>query len=425
MIRLLSALLVIGNIAHASYDPPWALVAPQQIITFGPLDSATAEQNGARLVKAVEALQSGQRLEIQAGTYSVQRMWDLKISGTAEAPVWIVAANDADVVITRPDNKQNVLNVGQSGPVSFLCLRGLEFTGGSHGVRLGHCSDVWIDQCHIHHTGEVCLSANSADTQRLYLTRNHIHHGGGHAEGMYLGGNNASCIMSESVIAHNHIHDCRGDQGDGIEVKQGSWGNLIAENHVHDTNYPCITVYGTNGKPVNIIERNLCYRSSDSVMQVQGEAIVRNNVLVAGKNGGFRSTDHQGKTLNLQLIHNTIVNTGHAFSGGSWNDREGMVLANNVLYSRDANAVHYPQGHAKVISSGNVVFGDGPKDGCIKGRGLQDFRNLSWDATLLDATPSPDSSFNNADTKFLLPTDFHNSKREEHRTSGAVTELAR
>ncbi len=84
------------------------------------------------------------------------------------------------------------------------------------------------------------------------------------------------------VPFENHIHNCRGDQGDGIEVKQGSWGNLIAE------------------KPVNVIERNLCRRSTDSTMQVQGEAIVRNNVLIGASGSGFASTDHQGQTLNLQ-----------------------------------------------------------------------------------------------------------------------------
>jgi len=399
----------------ASYEPTWSIIPPKRIIQH-------SDPSGAALVKAVEALQPGDKLEIAAGTYSVERMWDIGVSGTADAPIWIVAANDAQVIITRPEDKQNVLNVGQGGPVKFLCMRGLEFTGGSHGVRLGHCSDVWLDQCHIHHTGQVCLSANSADTQRLYLTRNHIHHGAGHAEGMYLGANNGDHIMSESVIALNHIHDCRGDQGDGIEVKQGSWGNLIAANHVHDTQYPCITVYGTAGKPVNVIERNLCYNSADNVMQVQGEAIVRNNVLIngAGAGAGFSSTDHQGKTLNLQVIHNTIVNSAHAFRGGSWNGREGMVLANNILYSRDANALHYANGNAGVLSSGNVVFGDGPKDGCVKGRGFEDFPHVSLDGSKHDATPAKDASIEHADPKYLLPTDFHGKPRTRN-TSGAIS----
>ena len=413
MIRLLLFTLFLAQLSHgAAYQPDWAAITPQRVIPH-------AGGDGEALVKAVEALKPGDKLEIAAGTYSVERMWDLSISGTREAPIWITAAEGATVIVTRPDAKQNVLNIGQGSPVAFVCLRGLEFTGGSHGMRLGQCSEVWIDQCHIHHTGEVCLSANSANTRRLFLTRNHIHDGAGHAEGMYLGGNNASVIMSESVIALNHIHDCRGDQGDGIEVKQGSWGNLIAENHIHDTNYPCITVYGTAGKPVNIIERNLCYNSADNVMQVQGEAIVRNNVLINGAGAGFASTDHQGKTLNLQVIHNTILNAAHAFRGGSWNGREGMVLANNILYSRDANALHYANGNAGVISTGNVVFGDGPKDGCVKGRGFEDFPNVSLDGSKHDATPASDARIESADAKYLLPTDF-NGKPRTQTISGAI-----
>jgi hypothetical protein len=413
MIRLLLCLLSFTQLSFgAAYQPEWAAIAPKRVIPH-------AGGDGAELVKAVEALQPGDKLELAAGTYSVQRMWDVRVSGTREAPIWITAAEGAAVIITRPDAKQNLINIGQGGPVQFLCLRGIEFTGGSHGLRLGLCSDVWIDQCHIHHTGQVCLSANSADTQRLFLTRNHIHHGDGHAEGMYLGGNNASVIMSESVIALNHIHDCRGDQGDGIEVKQGSWGNLIAENHVHDTQYPCITVYGTAGKPVNIIERNLCYNSADNVMQVQGEAIVRNNVLINGAGAGFASTDHQGKTLNLQVIHNTILNAAHAFRGGSWNGREGMILANNILYSRDANALYYANGNAGVLSAGNVVFGDGPKDGCVKGRGFEDFPGISLDGIRHDATPASDAKLDHADEKHLLPTDFHGKARTRN-VSGAI-----
>jgi hypothetical protein len=409
---LLLAPLALLNAADMRYAPAWANITPKRVIKH-------LASDGSALVKAVAGLQPGDQLVIAAGTYSVERMWDIAVSGTAEAPIWIVAGEGAKVVFTRPDAKQNVLNIGQGGPVHHLCLRGVEITGGSHGLRLGQCSEVWIDQCHIHHTGEVCLSANSANTQRLFLTRNHHHHGGGHGEGMYLGANHGQFIMSESVIALNHIHDCLGEQGDGIEVKQGSWGNLIAENDIHDTQYPCITVYGTAGKPVNIIERNLCRRSADSAMQVQGEAIVRNNVLIGGKGSGFTSTDHQGKTLNLQVIHNTIINTGHAFRGGSWNAREGMILANNILYSHDKNAIDFPNGSEGVIISGNVVVGDGPKQGTSRGRGLEDFISLSWDGEKHDATPSVEAPLDHADAKYLFETDFNGSKRTGP-VSGAV-----
>ena len=413
LLALIIASLLELRAEATRYAPTWEAIAPKRVIKH-------ADTQKDALAKAVAGLQPGDQLVIAAGTYSVERMWDIGVSGTAEAPIWIVAEEGAQVILTRPDDKQNVLNIGQSTPVHHLCLRGVEITGGSHGLRLGRCSEVWIDQCHIHHTGEVCLSANSANTRRLFLTRNHHHHGGGHGEGMYLGANNGQFIMSESVIALNHIHDCQGAQGDGIEVKQGSWGNLILENDIHDTQYPCITVYGTAGKPVNIIERNLCRRSADSAMQVQGEAIVRNNVLISGKGSGFASTDHQGKSLNLQVIHNTIINCGDAFKGSSWNAREGMVLANNVLYSRGKSAMNFPQGKAGVTISGNIVLGDAPKQGTTPGRGLEDFVSLSWDGEQRDATPTAEAPFLHADAKFLLSTDFSGAKRTTP-LSGALT----
>jgi hypothetical protein len=394
------------------YAPAWSNIAPQRVIKLSGPD-------GDSLVKAVAALQPGDQLVIAAGTYRIERMWDIRVSGTAEAPIWIVAAEGAAVVLTRSDDRQNVVNIGQSGAVEYLCLRGVEITGGSHGLRLGQCREVWIDRCHLHHTGQVCLSANSADTSRLFLTRNHLHHGGGHGEGMYLGANEGQFIMSESVIALNHIHDCRGSQGDGIEVKQGSWGNLIAENDIHDTQYPCITVYGTAGKPVNVIERNLCRRSDNHTMQVQGEAIVRNNILISAKGAGFASTDHQGKSLNLQVIHNTIINTGDAFKGGSWNGREGMLLANNVLYSRDRNAVNFPNGREGVILTGNIIVGDGPKEGTSPGRGLEDFTKVTWDAAEHDATPAAGAPLNRADAQHLLKTDLAGRPRLD-ALSGAL-----
>ncbi len=394
------------------YEPDWSRIVPKRVIRH-------ANTDGESLVRAVAALKPGDKLLIAAGTYSVSRMWDIRVSGTATAPVWIEAEPGATVVITRPDARQNVLNIGQGGPVEYLCLRRIEITGGSHGLRLGRCSHVWIDQCHIHHTGEVCLSANSADTRRLYLTRNHIHHGGGHAEGMYLGANNGQYIMSESVIALNHIHDCQGDQGDGIEVKQGSWGNLIAENDIHDTQYPCITVYGTSGKPVNIIERNLCRRSADNTMQVQGEAIVQNNIIIGGAGAAFASTDHQGKTINLQVLHNTIVNTGHGFSGSSWNARQGLILANNVIYSREKNALNFPNGSQGVLISGNVVVGAGPKQGTSPGRGLEDFAGMAWNGSAFDAHPTGPAPFLKANPRYLQPVDYFGKARTTS-TSGAV-----
>ncbi|MBE7491714.1 MAG: right-handed parallel beta-helix repeat-containing protein [Planctomycetes bacterium] len=413
---------------RSPYDPAWAAVKPLRTVQHAYNAKQTPEQNGAALKTALVALKAGDCLVIEAGTYSLAGgMFELNVAGTEKAPVWVTAAESkgepARVVITRPDARQNVLNVGGAAPARFLCLRGLEITGGSHGLRLHDCEDVWVDRCRFYDTGEVAISANTRDTARLFLTRNDISRTSGTGEGMYLGANDGKVKMRDSVIALNHIHDIGGDkvtQGDGIEVKQGSFGNRIAENTVHDTAYPCIIAYGTGGERPNIIERNTCWNSGDNVMQVQGEAVVRNNLLLNGGNAGFASHDHQGKSVNLVVVHNTIVSRKLGAKLNSWSAREGMVFANNAVYSEGA-AIQFSGGSQGVDLRGNVVFGSvsGAGAGFVKGRGLEDFAGLTWDAARRDARPAAGSPLvGAADSEPKVETDLAGAKRAG-RVAGA------
>src|SRR6185503_17586651 len=96
-------------------------------------------------------------------------------------------AKDGEVpVITRPDANQNTINVMNA---SYLVLKGLEVTGGSHGIRLDNSSFITIEECHIHDTDDVALSANipTSKYEGLKILRNHIHDTNNTGEGMYLG----------------------------------------------------------------------------------------------------------------------------------------------------------------------------------------------------------------------------------------------
>ena len=237
---------------------------------------------------------------------------------------------------------------------------------------------------------------------------------------MYLGANNAQVVMQDSIIALNHVYNCFGSQGDGIEVKQGSFNNLIAENLVHDTNFPCILVYGTGGNARNVVERNICYNSGDNVMQVQGEAIVRNNLVMSG-GIGFHSHDHQGQTRDLTVVHNTIINTGRATNLTSWGGRPNMVFANNVVYSRNAESIHFPRGSSGVTVVGNVVLGSvvGVSSGWVWGSGLADFADVTWNATRRDATPRPGGAIiASGNTRWGEPVDLTGAARVPALESG-------
>jgi hypothetical protein len=408
------------------FFPSWYGIAPRQVINLTYNSTKTSEENGALLKAAILALQPGQKLKIGAGTYSVNSYFNIALQGTADSPIWIVAQDGETPVITRPDADQNVINIGAGGsPARYLAIRGLEVTGGSQLMRLYDCANVWVDQCHLHHGGDGGLTANTADTDRIYLTRNEINHPGGPSstnEGMYLGANNGQYVMTNSVIALNHIHDTGGTQGDGIELKGGSYNNWIVANHIHDTPYPCIVVYGTGGKGVNTIERNILYRSNDNTLQVTGEAVVRNNLIMSGAAAGFASTDNQGTTANLQVVHNTIINTSRAANLSSWNNRAGMVFANNVVYSRDAESIRFPNGSTGVAVKGNVVLGpvEGIAAGYIAGAGLTDFASVTWDASSRDAAPTASSAIIGAgDPAYAVLTDITGAARQGSLEAGA------
>ena len=407
-------------------SPGWADVAPRRTLRIEYAAGKTAEENGSMLAQAILDLVPGDRLEIGPGRYSVARKFDVDLRGTQEAPIWIVGA-DADrlPVITRPDARQNVMNVGEHSRTEYVCFRHLEFTGGSTLIRFYDCHHLWLDECLLHDAGAEGITTNTRDTSDLFITRNHFHdftNPRATGEAMYLGANHSKVVMSYSVIAENHVHHCGGTQGDGIEVKQGSHDNWIYRNHVHDTNYPCILAYGTDGKGVNVIEQNTCYRSNDNVLQVQGEAIVRNNLLIAAGGSGFASTDHQGKTTRLTFVHNTIISRGRGANLSSWNDRDEMIFANNVVYSDRGDALRFPAGAQGVIVAGNVLLGkaDGVTEGFIAGKGLSDFVDVSWDGNHRNATPTQDCSFiGQADKRFAVELDITGKKRGSRTTAGA------
>jgi hypothetical protein len=374
-------------VGGSSIDPPWAAVPPAQVITLDYDGGKTSAQNGAELKTVIQNLNPGQRLEIGNGTWSINAFFTISLQGTAGAPIWVAAKTGETPVITRIDQNQNTINVGSGAAARYVALQGLDITGGDTALRIWDGRNVWIDNCHIHHCGGPGIEANSVDTAFLYITRNEINNTSGIGEGIYLGGNNGSVVTHDSIVALNHVHDTGGTQGDGIELKQGSYANWIVGNLVHDTNYPCILVYGTYGLAFNLVERNTCYNSSDNVMQVQGEAIVRNNLLMNGVLA-FSSGNHQAQARELTVVHNTMINTNRAVNLSDWASQPNMTFANNSAYSKNGDAVRL-NGSAGVEFVGNTTFGPvvGIGSGFVHGTGLGDFVNVTWTATQRDATP--------------------------------------
>jgi parallel beta-helix repeat protein len=378
------------------YVPTWDSVPPLAEWSIDYDAQLSETDNGDRLKDRIEDLQPGDLLRVSAGRWSVNSFFQVDLQGTAAAPIRIVGESGA--VLTRPNAGQNAINFGSTtaGATSYLLLRGFEVTGGSYGIRIQNVNQFWIDRCHVHHVAAVGIGANSHDTSGLHITRTEVDHTSSTGEGLYLGGNNGSVICRDGVFALNYVHDTGGDQGDGIELKGGSYGCLIAENTVHSTNYPGILVYGTQGNEVNVIEGNVVWDTTSNPFQVQGEAIVRNNLVFAKNGSALQSGPHQGLTTNLKIVGNTfIARDSEAAFLRSWGGQPGMVFANNVVYSETGESVHVNGGLSGVTVEDNVVLGPVwgvPTDGFFQGNGLDDFVNVSWDGARRDARPTGQSA---------------------------------
>ena len=395
-----------------------AAPALAEVIEIGPADD---------LIAAASALQPGDELVLRGGTYNVSAKLTIGVSGTAQAPI-VIRAKDGEVpIITRPDANQNTVNIENN---EYLVLRGLEVVGGSHGIRLDHARFITIEACHIHDTGDVGISANfpGSSYEGLRLLRNHIHDTNNTGEGMYLGCNSNGCQMFDSLIEGNWIHHTNGPtvvQGDGIEIKEGSYNNVVRDNVIHDTRYPCILTYATvgNGAP-NVIERNVLWGCGDHGIQSAADAIIRNNIILGAAGDGIRSQPHQsGAPSGLEIVHNTILN-GQGGALRATGVVGPVLIANNALYAPGGNALDVSGDLAALIAAGNVGIGGAVGVGGgfdAGGEAGTDFVGASFSgAPPNDVFPASGSALIGAgDAQYVTADDFNGTARGGEADVGA------
>lgn len=339
-----------------------ALPAQAGIIEISPGDDVRG---------AIADLEPGDELVLSGGVYGFDSRFNVTVVGDPDNPVIIRGKDGEQAIIEMNTGSQNVLEIQDS---AHLVLRGLTFRGGSHGIRLMDSDFVTIEDCEIYETGDVALSANSGGTyEGLVIRRNHIHHTNGTGEGMYLGCNSDGCRVVDSIIEWNYIHHTNRatvEQGDGIELKEGSAGNIIRHNVIHDTNYPGIITYSAAGNgPANVIEGNLIWNTNDNGIQSAADAIIRNNIVLGSP---IALQPHQaGSPSNQVVVHNTVITSGDGMNVRGVSGP--VVVANNAVYSQSGTAIRLISGNTGLVTvAGNVGEGgiSGTSSGYTEGNGL-------------------------------------------------------
>jgi len=159
---------------------------------------------GADVEAAINGLSPGDELVLSGGMYLLEDAWHLTIEGTEAAPIVIRGKDGEHPHLNRPSDGENLIDFDR---VRYVELRGIEFSGGSAGLRLIDASFMTIEDCEIHDTADVALSANSGGQyEGLIVRHNHIHDTHGTGEGMYIGCNDNGCQVHDSLFEGNHIH---------------------------------------------------------------------------------------------------------------------------------------------------------------------------------------------------------------------------
>jgi len=315
------------------------------------------------------SLKPGDELILHGGLYSQNSRRAVTAKGSAEKFIIIRAAKGEKPLLSRPADNIDKYNNIEFIDCSYLIVRGIRFRGGSSGVRFIRGHHIVFEECEIFQTGNNALTMNSGDCDAFVIRKNHIHHTGlsktrrTEGEGMYIGCHDGSCVTTNSLFEGNYIHHTRGTSSggnDGIEIKFGSYGNIVRDNVIHDTNiskqYPGIFVYGSNGKGINIVEGNVIWNAGEGI-QVVSDAIVRNNIVFNCSMTGITAAPHNAvpSVSNVKIVNNTIVNHPKGVLI-RWNKASDMVFANNAIYCPGSTAVDV-QGVGNADFSANFVQG--------------------------------------------------------------------
>ena len=228
---------------------------------------------GDDLFGTLRRLGPGDEVMIHAGTYVTPGFYQATWAGTAAAPIVIRGApGEPRPIVVGPTRAQNIVDVAGS----HFTVSHVEFRGGSHGLRLADVDHATLADLVLHDLGDVGISCNRpGDTcDRVTIRGSRIYDTGrlGTGEGLYLGCQHADCRFENGRVEQNVVHDTGGSQGDGIELKPGSFGNTVRGNVVYRTRFPGITVWGTAaaGRRPNAIERNVVWHAGRGAGHIAG-----------------------------------------------------------------------------------------------------------------------------------------------------------
>lgn len=343
------------------------------------LQSKTYTASSATEIKAtIKNLVAGDTLLIATGNYNIGALWVSQLHGTAKA--WIVIKGHGGMATLIGSKYENVINLDG---VSYLWFENIAITtdgtyDGIDGVTFrSNSHHVTFKGCHIYRVTNVGINSQVPEIHHIVVSECEISHC---AEvGIYWGYNDPLKVARDCIIERSYIHHCptnsRQETGYGIQIKGGSYRNIIRDNVLHDvggTTRAGMAVYYTNlsgGWSVadnNLVTGNVIWNVPNEGIYAAAGLMLENNIIFDAATGLAIYPYNGSVTENVIVRNNTIYRcrgNGLLISGWS-NAGDDCIVINNASYMED------PAVDAlEAKNRGNAIFANNFYYGITKGFG--------------------------------------------------------
>jgi len=322
---------------------------------------------------------------LSPGRYEVSTLSLEGVNGEPGLPIVLEGAGEGvEIVGTSPAN--NVISLHDNHDLELRRLD-VSFIGGADPTNnsvdaikfeTGVSHDILIEDCILHDVGNVIVGAQAPEIYRVTLRRNELRNAGvccvywGYFE------EEPKRYAHDCLIDQNLMTDCPADArsatGYGIQIKAGSYGNVIQDNVLMDvagTSRAGIIVYHTAeavGEPLradNVIRRNVILRSRNEGIDAAAGAVIENNLVIDAANYGYYFQGRDGYTGPLKVINNTARlstasgnDRGFMFSGWQGVDERSVIAHNlSLMTTADLVAFRATDGVGGAIVAENLAFG--------------------------------------------------------------------
>ncbi|CAF3577728.1 unnamed protein product [Rotaria sp. Silwood1] len=297
---------------------------------------------------------------MHSGTYTTSGSgyFQLTLNGLLNNPIIIQGApNETRPIIQGPvasASAQNIINIQGS---NFM-VKGIAFTKGSRGIRLGPnvIKNAVFDDIFIYNITGTAISANDAGNEysNITLRNSEITNTNTMAnttgECVYFGCSNDACRIRDSIIEHNYCHDTLNSAGGsraGFQVKSGSYNVIIRNNVCYKVVGPCIIVYDDYDRGRNLIDGNLAIYAgtADLGIQCTSGATITNNIVINATLSGIGVIENSiypaiNYIRNITISRNTVyMSKADACLRLNGVTNQSIIISNNVLYCGSQSSI--------------------------------------------------------------------------------------